>query len=151
MNDPMLTRFEGEAPEQIIATDLVRRSLPVVPIAIAIGAIFWGSAGAASVAYAFGLVLANFLLAGLILGYAAKISLGMVVGAALFGYVARLALIFLAVMLVRDQSWVELVPLGLTIIIAHLGLLVWELRHVAGTLAHPTLKPQPTDPTGSAS
>jgi hypothetical protein len=147
----MLTRFEGEAPEQIIATDLVRRSLPVVPVAIALGAVIWGAAGAASVAYALGLVLANFLLAGVILGYAARISLGLLVGAALFGYLARLALIFLAVLLVRDQPWVELVPLGLTIIIAHLGLLAWELRHVAATLAYPTLKPEPTDPTGSAS
>lgn len=151
MNDPLLTRFEGEAPEQIIATDLVRRSLPVVPIAIVVGALFWGAAGAASVAYALGLVLANFLLAGVILGYAARVSLGLLIGAALFGYLARLALIFVAVLAVRDQAWVELVPLGLTIIVAHLGLLAWELRHIAGSLAYPTLKPQPTDPTGSAS
>jgi hypothetical protein len=39
---------------------------------------------------------------------------------------------------------VELVPLGLTIIITHLGLLFWELRHISSSLAFPGLKPQAT-------
>jgi hypothetical protein len=32
-------------------------------------------------------------------------------------------------------------PLGLTIILAHLGLLFWELRYVSLSLAYPGLKP----------
>ena len=63
------------------------------------------------------------------------------VGAVLFGYIGRLALIALAVMLVRDASWVSLVPLGVTIIVTHLGLLFWELRYVSASLAFPGLKP----------
>ncbi len=137
----MLTRFEGEAPEQVISTDLVRRSLPFAPVLIGAGALGWGAAGAASAAYGLAIVLVNFLVAGVVLAYAARISIGLLVGAALFGYLARLALIFLAVMLVKDAAWVELVPLGLTIIVAHLGLLAWEARHVAASLAFPTLVP----------
>jgi hypothetical protein len=64
-------------------------------------------------------------------------------GAALFGYLIRLALIFLAVMLVRDASWMELVPLGISLIVSHLGLLFWELRYVSGSYAFPGLKPSP--------
>jgi hypothetical protein len=64
-------------------------------------------------------------------------------GAVLFGYLARLALIGAAILLVRDASWVSLVPLGLTIIVTHLGLLFWELRYVSVTLAFPGLKPSP--------
>ena len=52
-------------------------------------------------------------------------------GAALFGYLIRLALIFLAVWLVKDAAWVELVPLGITIIVTHLGLLFWEMKYVS--------------------
>ena len=96
-------------------------------------------------------MIGNFLVSGLVLAAAARISLGLLVGAALFGYLGRLALIFLAVMLVRDQSWVELVPLGLTIIVAHLGLLVWEMKHISASLAFPTLTPDSTKTPGSAS
>jgi len=35
-------------------------------------------------------------------------------------------------------------PLGLTIIFAHLGLLFWELRYVSLSLAFPGLKPKPS-------
>ncbi|MEY4224878.1 MAG: hypothetical protein RIS33_1812, partial [Actinomycetota bacterium] len=32
--------------------------------------------------------------------------------------------------------------LGFTIIVTHLGLLVWEMRYVAASLAFPALKPR---------
>ena len=62
-------------------------------------------------------------------------------GGVLFGYLARLGLIFVAVLLVRDAAWISLPALGTTIIVTHLGLLVWELKYVALSLAHPGLKP----------
>jgi hypothetical protein len=39
------------------------------------------------------------------------------------------------------QSWVNLFALCLTLIVAHLGLLVWELRYVSASLAFPGLAP----------
>ena len=63
-------------------------------------------------------------------------------GAVLFGYLARLALVTVAVLAVKDMAWVELVPLGFTLIITHIGLLVWEARHVSMSLAYPGLKPK---------
>jgi hypothetical protein len=62
-------------------------------------------------------------------------------GAILFGYLIRLGLIFLAVYLVRDAGWISLPALGTAIIVTHLGLLVWELKYVAMSLAYPGLKP----------
>jgi hypothetical protein len=53
----------------------------------------------------------------------------------------RLGLIALAVMLVRNESWVDLMALGLTLIVMHLGLLFWEMRYVSATLAFPGLRP----------
>jgi Na+/H+-dicarboxylate symporter len=47
-----------------------------------------------------------------------------------------------AVFAVRNLGWVELMPLGLTIILAHLGLLFWELRYVSLSLAYPGFKPR---------
>lgn len=141
MTDPMLTRLEGPAPEQRIAFDLVRRSLPFAPIWIGLCAVIWGFGGAASAGYGLALVLGNFLLAGVMLAWAARISLAFLMGAALFGFLIRLGLIFIAFWLVKDAAWVEMLPLGLTIIVAHLGLLAWETRFVSASLAYPSLKP----------
>lgn len=136
-------RFEGtEAPEQELARDIARRALPVAPVLVLVGAIFWGLDGALSAAYGVALVVANFLLAAALLTWAGRISLGMLMGAALGGYILRLGLLTAAVVLVKDAGWVEMLPLGLTIVVTHLGLLVWETRYVSASLAFPGLKPK---------
>ena len=98
-----------------------------------------------SVALGLGIVVVNFLLAAAMLGYAARISLAFMAGAALFGFLIRLGLITIAVLLVRNEPWVELVPLGVSLIISHLGLLFWEMRFVSASLAFPGLKPPPNE------
>jgi hypothetical protein len=145
------TRYEGPSPAIEIARDLVRRGVFVAPILVAIGAAIWGTDGAASVAYGCAIVLVNFALAAVMLGYAARISFALMAGAALFGFAIRLGLIFVAVYLVRNAEWINMVALGVTIIVTHLGLLLWELRFVSGSLAYPGLKPtrpSPTSPQG---
>jgi hypothetical protein len=138
----LTTRLEGPAPEQELARDLARRALPVAPLLIAAGALGWGLDGALSAAFGVALVVANFLLAAALLTWAGRISLGFLMGAALGGYLLRLGLLTVAVVLVRDMSWVELLPLGLTVVVTHLGLLLWETRYVSASLAHPVLKPR---------
>jgi hypothetical protein len=66
----------------------------------------------------------------------------MLMGATLFGYIVRLGIISAAVYFVRNAEWVELIPLCMTIVIAHVGLLFWELRYVSLSLAFPGLKPK---------
>ena len=108
--------------------------------------LIWGVNGALSTAYGLAIVVANFVLAAAMLAWAGRISTGVVMAAALFGYLIRLTLIFLAIWLVRKADWVELVPLGITIIGAHLGLLFWEMKYVSLSLAFPGIKPTvPTD------
>jgi hypothetical protein len=101
----------------------------------------WDVEGSLSAAFAIGLVLVNYLLAAGLIAGASKVSLGLVMGATLFGYLIRLGLIMVAVLLVRDASWISLPALGATIIVTHLGLLVWELKYVAISLAHAGIKP----------
>jgi hypothetical protein len=137
----LTSRDLGPSPERDVARDLVKRGLIALPVALLIGLIGWGTAGAASVAYATALVLANFLIAAALLSWAARISLGLLMGVSLFGFVIRMALVAVAVLAVRDQAWVEPVPLGVTLIVAHLGLLFWETRYVSASLAFPGLKP----------
>ena len=131
----------GPAPGAEVARDMVRRGLLVLPLVVGLTWLLADGPVAASVAFGFVLILVNFLLSAYLLAWAARISLGLVTSVALGGYVMRLALIFMAVWLIRDTSWVRMIPLGVTIIATHLGLLVWELRHVSATMAHPGLKP----------
>lgn len=130
----------GPAVESIIVRDMLKRTAPFLPLVIAGSAAIWGTHGALSSAYAISLVVANFVLSASLLSWSARISVGLLMGVALFGYLVRLGLITLAVLLVRNQSWVELVPLGISIIVTHLGLLFWELRYVSTSLSRPGVK-----------
>jgi hypothetical protein len=143
MTNAFTTRIDGPAPELDVSKDMSRRGIILAPAVIAVCAVIWGAAGAWSSAYGVALVLVNFLLAAGIIAAMARISLAAMLGGVLFGYLLRLALIFLAVWLVRDASWISLPALGATIIVTHLGLLVWELKYVALSLTYPGLKPAP--------
>jgi hypothetical protein len=138
---PFTTRLEGPAPEVSVSRDIVRRGLIAAPVLIAICGVIWGVDGAWSSAYAIAIVLINFALAAALIAVTARISLTLMMAAILFGYLIRLGLIFLAVYLVRDAGWISLPALGTSIIVTHLGLLVWEMKYVAISLAHPGLKP----------
>ena len=138
-HDPNLLRLEGPAPVVDIAKDLVKRGAILAPVGIVVGALIWGAEGAYSVAYALVLVAINFLMAAFMLAYAGRISAAAMGAAAVFGFFTRLSIITVAVLAVRTAPWVNLVALGLTLIIAHVGLLFWEMRYISGSLANPCL------------
>ena len=131
----------GPAVEQEVAFDMIRRSLPVLPALVVLAGLIWGVDGALSAAFAIVIVLINYVVAASLLAWSARIALALMMVAALGGFVVRLALITIAVLAVKDQAWVELVPLGLTLVVTHLGLLIWEARHLSLSLAYPTVKP----------
>jgi hypothetical protein len=142
--DPLHVRIEGPAPAMAVAADLARRSLWLLPVAVMAGAAFWGIDGVWSTLYGLAIVVVNFLLSAWMLSVGGRISAAMMGAAAFFGFLLRLGLIMVAVLAVRNQPWVELVPLGITLIVTHLVLLFWELRHVSSSLAFPGLKPAAT-------
>jgi len=145
--DVFTTRLEGPAPEVAVSRDMIKRGLIVAPVLIAVCAVIWGVDGAWSSAYGIAIVLANFALAAGLIAFTARISLGLMMGATLFGYLLRLGLIFVAVWLVRDAPWISIPALGSTIIVTHLGLLFWEMKYVALSLSSPGLKPSRPEPT----
>ncbi len=138
---PLASALSGEAPEVSISRDLVKRGLWIAPVVVAVGAIFDAGDGAWSAAFSLALVLFNFAAAAALIAVTARISLALMMGAILFGYVLRLALITVAVLVVVDYSWVSIPVLGGTIIATHLGLLFWEMKYIAASLAFPGLRP----------
>jgi hypothetical protein len=144
VSDSLLTtRLDGPAVEQQVAWDMIRRALPVAPVLMLAAGLIWGVNGALSSGYAIVVVLANFALSAAILTVCARISLALLMAGVLGGYLVRLGLVTVAVLVVIHQGWVVVVPLALTLMITHLGLLLWETRYISATLAYPALKPRP--------
>jgi hypothetical protein len=148
VSDSLFTRDPGPAVEAEVAADMAKRMLPVLPVLVLVAGLIWGLDGATSAAFAVALVLGNLALSAIMLSRAARISLALLMAAALGGFALRLFLITGVVLLVKDQPWVDLTALGMTLIVTHLGLLIWETRHVSASLAYPGLKPTPSKLAG---
>jgi hypothetical protein len=129
--------------ERQVALDMAKRGLLVAPAVVAVAWAIWGPHGGISAGVGLALAVANLLLAAILLSWAARISLVALAAAAFGGYVLRLAILTGVVFAIHGLSWVSWVPLALTLVITHLGLLIWETRYVSATLAYPGLKPRP--------
>ena len=134
--------------ERDIARDLVKHGLLLAPVVILVAGIVSGWDGTASAAIAFAIVILNFTLAAVSVGWAAKISPVMVGGVALGGYIVRLALILIALVGLRHVPWIVLPWLGFTLVGAHLVLLAWETHYVSLQLAAPGIRPRTPITTG---
>lgn len=140
---PPANTVEAEIPavEREVVLDMVRRAWPAFPAVIAVAGLLRGGDGAFSAAFAVALVVGNFLVAAAILGWAARISPIVMGTAAMGGFVGRLVVVTVAFLLVKDQSWVDVPVFGFTLILTHLGLLIWEARHISASLAFPGVRP----------
>ncbi len=141
MGEAFVTQVDGPAPEPMLVRDMLRRGLIAAPVMIVVFGLIWGVPGAISTAYGIAIVCVNFTLAAALMSWSARISVAAMGAAAMFGFLIRLGLIFVAVLLVKDASWASLVPLCITLVVTHLGLLFWEMRYVSASLAFPGLKP----------
>jgi len=134
--------------EREIATDLVKRAAMISPVVVLVAGLIDGWSGAASAAIALLIVSVNFLIAAGSMSWAARISPAAVGGVAAGGYVVRLGLILVALVLLRHVSSISMPWLGFTLVGAHLGLLFWETRFVSLQLAAPGLRPRDPVMTG---
>jgi len=133
----------GTAPpvEREIARDLVRRGLLAAPAVVLIAFAVRGVDGATGAAIAIAIVVTNLAVAAAAQGWAATRSVAILGGVVLGGYVARLAVVTVAILLLRHAAWLDFPAFGVSLGGAHLGLLAWEARSVSMTLAFPGLKP----------
>jgi len=117
--------------EATLARHTVRRVIYVGPVLLAV---FWatrGTDGLVGAAIGLAIVVGNFLLAGAMLSVAARISLSLYHAAALFGFFLRLGLVTLSVLIISQLVELDRLALGVTVVVAYLGLLAWEAIAVA--------------------
>ncbi len=129
----------GHSPERAIARDIARRSLWVFPAWVVASGLIWGIGGALSSALGYGLVIGNLATAAALMAWGARTSPVALMGVTLGGFVVRLALLAGIVLAVGQLGFFEPVPIAITIISSHIGLLVWEIRYVSLRLAAPGL------------
>lgn len=117
--------------ELVLARHTAMRAVVVGPALIGV---FWavrGPAGAFAALIGIVIVAGYFLLNGIMLAVAARISLGAYHAAALFGFFLRLGLIAVTMLGVAALIEVDRPALGITVVVAFLALVAWEAVAVA--------------------
>ncbi len=132
--------FGAEAPERQVAFDLLKRWMFVCPALALAGGLIWGWSGLFSALLALALVMLNFLLGAMAITISARISIRAIGPAVMLGYLVRLGILLAVVLPIRRHDWFEALAFGIVLLVTHLGLLIWEFRHVSATLARPGLK-----------
>ncbi len=135
----------AQNPQREIVLDMAKRGLVVSPVLVLIGGLGWGVNGALSVLFALGVVLVNFAASAAVVKKSVELPPSFIMMAVLGGFAVRMLFVLGAITVAGHFSWVSKVPLGLTIVLTHLGLLFWETRHVSISLAYPGLKPRRGD------
>ena len=118
--------------------EAMRRVLPLAPVALvaafALGQVFGGTGAAWSAAIAVVIVVANFVANALSVAWAAHISPTMLYAVAMGGFVMRLIVFTIALVLLNTMSWFSPVAFALTLVPATIGLLVVEARALSGRI-----------------
>jgi hypothetical protein len=115
-----------------LAKNTVRRALIVGPVVVVLAAVFWGWDGAWSAALGVGIVVGYYLLTGVFLAMAAKISFAAYYIGALGGFIVRLGLIAGTMYLLANVLPVDRLALGVSVVVTYLALLVLEVKALAG-------------------
>lgn len=117
--------------ELILARHTVQRAVLIGPILVLF---FWltrGLDGALASLIGVAVVVGNFLLAGWVLSYGFRISLGMYHAAALLGFFLRLVITVFAVLLIAKQFDIDRFAFGISAVVCYLALITWEALAVS--------------------
>lgn len=117
--------------EATLARHLVRRAVVVGPLVVAGAWALRGVDGAVAAAVGVAVVVANFLVSGLVLSAAARISLTLYHAAALVGFLLRLVLITVVMLVVARLFDIDRIAFGVAAVVSYLVLLTLEAAAVA--------------------
>lgn len=124
----------GPEPER----ELIRRvspfALPAAVLAFAIGWLFGGAAAGWSAVIAIAIVYLNFVASALSLAWAAGTSPTLVAIVGVGGYVVRLMVYTIALVLLNRLSWFSPVAFALALMPTIIALLIYEARAFSGRM-----------------
>jgi ATP synthase protein I len=121
-------------PERALIRRVSPFAVPAAVIAFAGGALLGGASAGWSSAIAVAIVYLNFVANALSIAWAASISPTLVSIVALAGYVVRLIVYTIALVLLNQLSWFSPVAFALTLVPAVIALLVYEAKALSGRM-----------------
>lgn len=125
--------MQGHAePEREMVRRIVPFAVPATGAALLIGGLAAGWPVGWSAALGVAVVFANVVAHGLSLAWAARISLQMLYGVAMVGFVVRMALITGLLFGLDRLAWFSPLAFGLAVVPGTLLLLVFEMKLLAG-------------------
>ena len=122
---------DTSTPEHVMVRRALALGVVAAPLAFAAGALAAGVDGGWSALIGVVVVVANFAVHGLSLGWAAAISISLLHVVALVGFVARMGIIVGALVLLDRTAFFSPVAFGITAVVATFGLLGYEARLIA--------------------
>jgi ATP synthase protein I len=118
--------------------EAIRRVLPLAPIALIVATVVAGLIGGTDAAWSAGIavviVFLNFIAAAVSVAWAARISPTILFAVALGGFVVRLMIYTIALVLLNTLEWFSPLAFALTLVPVTVGLLVIEARALSGRL-----------------
>ena len=121
----------GRPIEARLALETIKRAVFVGPPLVAIFWIIGGADGATASVVGVATVVVYFLVMGLVLSAAARVSLAVYQAATLFGFLLRLVLITVTLLGLARLFDFDRPALGITVVVAYVVLLSWESVAVA--------------------
>ncbi|MGZ6545110.1 MAG: hypothetical protein ACXVEI_07340 [Actinomycetota bacterium] len=121
-------------PERALIRRVSPFAVPAALLAYVVGALFGGADAGWSAVIAVVLVYLNFVANALSISWAASVSPTLVSIVALGGYVVRLIIYTVALVLLNQLAWFSPVAFALALIPAIVGLLVFEARLLSGRM-----------------
>jgi hypothetical protein len=126
----------------VVATEpeleLVRRVLPLSVPAVILVALVAGVLGGAGAAVSAGLgavlVVANFVFFAVSVAYAARISLTLLYGVALGGFLVRMAILIVVLLMLEQLAWFSVAAFVAAFVVGTVVLLSVEIKMIAGRM-----------------
>lgn len=124
----------GPEPERVLIRRVSSFTVPAAVVAYAVGALFGGAYAGWSAAIAIAIVYLNFVANAQSIVWAASISPTLVSIVALGGYVVRLIVYTIALVLLNQLSWFSPVAFALALVPAIVLLLIYEAKALSGRM-----------------
>ena len=121
-------------PERALIRRVTPFAVPAALLAYVVGALFGGADAGWSAVIAVVLVYLNFLANALSISWAASVSPTLVSIIALGGYVVRLIIYTVALVLLNQLPWFSPVAFALTLVPTIVGLLIFEAKMLSGRM-----------------
>ena len=121
-------------PERALIRRVSPFAVPAAIVAFVVAALFGGAAAGWSAAIAIAVVYANFVANASSIAWAATVSPTLVSIVALGGYVVRLVVYTIALVLLNQLAWFSPVAFALALVPAVIALLVYEAKALSGSM-----------------